>query len=230
MNPTPPPLPVPTRRCSHGFFWAAIVLLSLALIGSLARSVKPGSRVKQRSVSVPEDQYPSFTETHSYGRGDVKAVRIPVQGVIVRSTETGWFGIQTDMTESILQQIRSARNDKDVKAILLEVDSPGGAITPTDEIAAALRDFRASRSDRRIVAYIRDLAASGGYYVIAGADRIVSEPTALVGSISVILQTLNWHGLSERIGITDTTIKSGSNKDLLNPFHPVPEEQRAMLQ
>jgi protease-4 len=62
------------------------------------------------------------------------------------------------------------------------------------------------------------------------ADWIIAEPTAIVGSIGVILQTLNWKGLSDRIGVTDTTVKSGTNKDLLNPFHDVPPEQLAMLQ
>ena len=77
---------------------------------------------------------------------------------------------------------------------------------------------------------VRDLAASGGYCVSVPADRIVAQPTALVGSIGVILQSLNVAGLSEKIGVTDTTIKSGKNKDLLNPFRPVDPEQVALLQ
>ena len=74
------------------------------------------------------------------------------------------------------------------------------------------------------------MAASGAYYISLPADRILAQPTALIGSIGVILQTLNIQGLSDKLGVTDTTIKSGRNKDLLNPFHPVDPEQIALLQ
>ena len=229
----PPPIPIAGRRCSHGRFFLIIALLGLSLMASLlwnAGSTFFENIGQGRRMNQPEDEFPQFTEVHSYGSGEVKAVRIPVQGVIVRAEDSGFFGVPIDRTESILRQIRAAAKDDEVRAILLEIDSPGGAITPTDEIASALASFRHSREDRRVVAFIRDLAASGGYYVAAGADRIIAEPTAMVGSISVIMQTLNWHPLSERLGITDLTIKSGRNKDLLNPFRPVPPEQIAMLQ
>ena len=110
------------------------------------------------------------------------------------------------------------------------MDSPGGEVTAADEIHRELTLFKESRADRKIVVLVHDLAASGGYYVSVPADRIVAQPTALVGSIGVILQTLNVQGLSEKIGVTDTTIKSGKNKDLLNPFRPVDPEQVALLQ
>lgn len=232
----PPPLPGAPRRCTHGRFYLVIVLLSVALGLSLlwiaGQDAVKGFRAGLETATHghAEDQFPQFEEIHSYGQGETKVVRIPVQGVIVRAEDSGLFGVPVDMTDTILRQIRAASNDDDVCAILLEIDSPGGAITPTDEIASALQAFRDSREDRRIVAFVRDLAASGGYYVAAGADRILAEPTAMVGSISVIMQTLNWHPLSERVGVTDLTIKSGRNKDLLNPFRPVPPEQVAMLQ
>jgi protease-4 len=234
--PIPPPIPGAPRRCGHGRFYLIIVLLSVALGLSLLWNAGRKalgdlqSGWKTAGLGQPEDQYPQFEEIHSYGQGDAKVVRIPVQGVIIRAEDSGLFGVPVDMTDTVLRQIRAASNDDEVRAILLEIDSPGGAITPTDEIASALRAFQESREDRRVVAFVRDLAASGGYYVAAGADRILAEPTAMVGSISVILQTLNWHPLSERIGVTDLTIKSGRNKDLLNPFRPVPPEQVAMLQ
>ena len=74
------------------------------------------------------------------------------------------------------------------------------------------------------------MAASGGYYISVPADRIIAQPTALIGSIGVIIQTPNIKGPTEKIGVTDTTIKSGKNKDLLNPFHPVDPAQVALLQ
>ncbi|MDD3440711.1 MAG: S49 family peptidase, partial [Kiritimatiellae bacterium] len=77
---------------------------------------------------------------------------------------------------------------------------------------------------------VHDLAASGGFYIALPADRIVAQPTAMVGSIGVLMQTLNIQGLGEKLGVTDTTIKSGRNKDMLNPFRPVDPEQVRLLQ
>jgi protease IV len=117
-----------------------------------------------------------------------------------------------------------------VAAIILEVDSPGGEVTAADEIHRELMLFKQSRKDRKMTVLVHDMAASGGYYISVPADRIIAQPTALIGSIGVLLQTLNIQGLSEKIGVTDTTIKSGKNKDMLNPFHPVDPEQVALLQ
>lgn len=166
----------------------------------------------------PVDEFPSFEEEWSYGDGEAKALRLAIDGLIFREVEGGLFAESYDWVELILHQIRAATQDEDLKVIVVEIDSPGGAITPTDQIHAALQAFRASRDDRRVVGYIRDMAASGGYYVAMASDWIVAEPTAMIGSIGVIIQTLNWAGLSDRLGIHDVTIKSGANKDLLNPF------------
>jgi protease-4 len=81
-----------------------------------------------------------------------------------------------------------------------------------------------------VVAQFGDVAASGAYYVALAADRIVAHPTTLTGSIGVIMQSYNIRDLAAKLGITDVTIKSGANKDLLNPFGELTNEQRAMLQ
>ena len=177
-----------------------------------------------------EDEFPTFTEKWSYGSGDVKTVRIVVEGPIFRESEESFFGLRYDKIEAILRQIRAAKNDAAMKAIILEVDSPGGDLTASDEIYKALQDFKEDAEDRKLVVFVRNMAASGGYYVSAPADWIIAEPTSIIGSIGVIMQTLNWKGLSEKIGLTDVTIKSGTNKDLLNPFRDVSSEQVAQLQ
>ena len=90
--------------------------------------------------------------------------------------------------------------------------------------------FKASQDGRKVVVFMRDLCASGGYYVSAAGDWLIAEPTTIVGSIGVIMSTINMKGLSEKIGIKDVTIKSGANKDLLNPFTETSPEQLAILQ
>ena len=188
------------------------------------------SRLRQKEEDYPRDEAPKLDETWSFGSGDVKVARIPLDGVIMRNEEEGFFTARSDMVESILTQVRAAERDTEMRAIILEVNSPGGGVTPSDEIYNALRGFRASRPDRRVVVFIRDLGASGAYYAAMAGDFIIAEPTAVVGSIGVIMQTMNFQGLSEKIGITDVTIKSGANKDMLNPFQAVNTNQLALLQ
>lgn len=222
------------RKCSHVGFWIAITVLGVFLFFSMilnmglfvGLAVRSGASVAGKA----EDEFPTFTEKWSYGSGNVKAVRIAVEGPIFRENEGNFFGIKVDKIEAILRQIRAAKNDEAVKAIILEVDSPGGDMTASDEIYRALQDFKACVDSRKIIVFIRNMAASGGYYVSAPADWIVAEPTSIIGSIGVIMQTLNWKGLSEKIGLTDVTIKSGTNKDLLNPFRDVSPAQLTQLQ
>jgi len=226
------------RTCSHAGFFIALAVLGALLGLSLFLNFSLGAGLAaahshgraRAAVEIPEDEAPDFAEVWSYGAGDVKAVRLSLEGIITRQAEETLWGIGPDPVEELLRRIRAATRDEDVRALVLEVDSPGGEITPTDEIHRALRAFRESRDDRRVMVYVRDLAASGGYYAAVAGDRILAQPTAIVGSIGVIMQTLNWRGLSEKIGLHDTTIKSGANKDLLNPFRETPPEQLALLQ
>lgn len=220
---------------SVGCFWGLIILLVLMLsvslflnIGLLATQFWESD--DQFSGTRPADQFPEFRATWSYGEGTVRVIRIPLQGVIMRNVDGGFLMPRQDPVSATLQRIRAAQNDASIRGILLEVDSPGGAVTPSDEIYQAVRSFRMSHPDRRVVVFSRDLVASGGYYVSVAADWIVTEPTCLVGSIGTMLQTINWHALSDRLGITDVTLKSGDNKDTLNPFRETKPQELALLQ
>jgi len=218
--------------CYLVFIWllvvglVASVLLNVGLLASLAIT---GEALGSRS-NFPVDEFPQFNEQWSYGAGDAVVVRIPLQGIITREPPSSFLMPRQDPVESILQQVRAARQDETIRGILLEVDSPGGAVTPSDEIYHALRQFRQSREDRRIVVFSRDVIASGAYYAAMAGDWMITEPTSIVGSIGVLIQTLNWHELTDRIGVRDTTIKSGENKDMLNPFRPVSMEETGLLQ
>ena len=243
-RPAPAPIPPPAAppRRSSGGRWV-IIVLAIALVVSVLMNLGMGvSRLADSVVNLGkverphlrrghgQDEFPTFTETWSYGRGDTKVVRIALDGVITRSSEDTLFGSTEDLVTRVLSQIQAAQNDEDVAAILMEVDSPGGGVTPSDEIWNALVQFKASQDGRKVVVFMRDLCASGGYYVSAAGDWLIAEPTTIVGSIGVIMSTINMKGLSEKIGIKDVTIKSGANKDLLNPFTETSPEQLAILQ
>ncbi len=224
------------RRRPSILYWIFTISLILMLGVSIfinmglgiALSLSPHGLTEEPERAV--DEFPGFDEEWSYGDGEVKVVRLELTGFIMRGEEAGLFEPPHDRMEDLMRAIRAAAHDAEVKAIILETDSPGGSVTTSDEIYYELLRFKASGEGRKVVIYMRDLAASGAYYVAMAGDWLIAQPTTIVGSIGVIMQTLNWKGLSERIGVTDTTIKSGENKDLLNPFREADTNQLALLQ
>jgi protease IV len=217
---------------SRGCLWVLLVLLVLALGASIAINfaVIIAGALGSKSCEMGLARGSELKEEWVYGEGESRVARIPVEGPIMRGTAGGLFGAKLDMVENLKKQIKAATDDDSIDAIMLEVNSPGGAVTPTDEIYRALLDFKESRAERRIITFVRDLAASGSYWLAVSGDWVIAERTSVIGSIGVILQSYNWAVLSEKLGVSDTTIKSGANKDLLNPFRATPEEQKQILQ
>lgn len=223
------------KKKSRTGLWVAVILLALLLVfsaminfGFIALSLIGQSVASSMG---PEKRQPSLNEEWVEGKGDIKVVRLELNSVIMRNVAGGGLlGGGVNMVEQLQRKIKAATDDRSVRAIILDVNSPGGAITPTDEIYQALLDFKKSGKDREIVTFVRDMAVSGSYWVAVAGDWIIAEPTSIIGSIGVVLQSYNWSELSQNIGVTDTTIKSGENKDLLNPFNKTPPEQKAILQ
>jgi protease-4 len=207
-------------------FLCASLLLNCTAVSLMAKTA--AGRATRSSLG--EDEFPSFTEVHSYGSGDAKVVRIPFSGVIMRAAPDDSFLPRADPVDQLLRKLRAARLDDEVEGLLLEIDSPGGSVSVIDEIHHEITRFKESSPDRRIVVLVRDVAASGGYYISLPADAIIAQPTSIIGSIGVIMQTLNVKDLADKIGVSDVTIKSGANKDLLNPLRPVDPDQVAILQ
>lgn len=232
---TPPHRPGFGRRFLEGLFRAiricCIILGILFVLGMLGcilaeRLLMRGNTGADRGV----DEFPNMRTVWSYGEGNIVVARIGVRGPIVRPQMGGWLALAHDPVTAALRMIRAAQNDPKIKAIILEIDSPGGGITASDVIYKALMDFRASDPDRRVIALFEDVAASGGYYIAAAANHIIAHPTTITGSIGVLISSLNLKEFGEKYGIRDSTIKSGANKDILNPWTDLTEEQRALLQ
>lgn len=128
-----------------------------------------------------------------------------------------------------LQTIDIAAEDPTVKAIVLRVDSPGGAVTETAEIHRKLIELQ-EYYDKPIYVSMGSMAASGGYYVAAPADKIFAEASTLTGSIGVIMQSMNFAGLAEKYGVEFNTIKSGKHKDIMSPTREMTEEEHEIMQ
>lgn len=217
-------------RCRHWPFWLVIVLLSLALAAAASRLLSSAApKVLVSADGEGADEFPVFSETHSWGAGATKVARIPFSGIMTDAVESGFFAAANPLHGAI-RRIRAAAADDAVKAVLLEMDSPGGELTAADELRHELERFRASDPERRVVVFVRGMAASGGYYASMPADRIVAAPTAILGSIGVILQSFNAKPLADKVGVSDVTIKSGRHKDMLNPLREEDPEERALLQ
>ena len=227
----------PQKKRHSVLAWSLFGLACLALLVSMLMNASLLAQLVARETARPskatqggEDDFPRLVERWSCGSGPVKAVRIALTGIIERDSGGGMFRLSADKIELIQRQIRAAGNDPNVRAIIFEVDSPGGLVTPSDELYNALKQFKQGSPQRALVVFMRDVAASGAYYASVAGDWLIAEPTSLIGSIGVIIQTLNWKELSEKIGLHDVAITTGSNKDLLNPFREVNPEHVRILQ
>lgn len=145
------------------------------------------------------------------GKGPKIAVVYAVGPIMSGKSESSPFGGQSMGSDTIVKALNEAAKDKAVKAIVLRINSPGGSALASDLI------WRATQStDKPIVASMGDVAASGGYYIAMGADRIVAEPGTITGSIGVVGGKLAMHGLYDKIGITTDKITRGENSGIFS--------------
>ncbi|WP_193092788.1 S49 family peptidase [Halomonas colorata] len=119
----------------------------------------------------------------------------------------------------IISGIRRALDNDATKALVLNINSPGGSPTESQRVYHALKDFR-DRHDVPIVSYIRDMGASGAYYIAAGTDTIYASPSSIVGSIGVISASFGFTDAMENLGVERRVYTSGDNKAMLDPFLP----------
>jgi protease-4 len=130
-------------------------------------------------------------------------------------------------SRNIVEEIKEHTRDHSIKAIILRIDSPGGAVAPSQEIYAEVKKAAAAK---KVVVSMGSIAASGGYYIAAPADLIIANPGTLTGSIGVIMEIPNIEGLMSKIGITTEVIKSGKHKDMASAFRKMGVEERELLQ
>lgn len=129
--------------------------------------------------------------------------------------------------EKILKQIEEAKKDKHIKGVLLNVNSPGGAVPPSIEISYAIRDLA---KEKPVIAYASGIMASGSYYSSIFADRIIANPGAIVGSIGVIMESADLHELLDKIGVKPQIVKEGTYKEAGTPTRQWTPQERAELE
>lgn len=229
----PPPIitPQPPTRPPRRWGW---IILSICLFLALGFSVllNIGSMFSGMSNVGGRHKHgggPRLEEVTYEEGGKEKIAIVPIEGVI--SSHTGDRG-GFDMVDVIKAQLDRAKDDDAVKAVVLRVDSPGGEVLASDDIAKCITRFQES-SGKPVVVSMGSLAASGGYYVSAPCSWIVANELTITGSIGVIMHGYNYRGLMNKIGLKPMVFKSGKFKDMLSGDREDAEispEERAMVQ
>ncbi|MBB4824262.1 protease-4 [Sporosarcina luteola] len=162
------------------------------------------------------------------GRGNERIAVLTLDGVI-QDVPSSLFASSSYDHQFFMQQLDTIYEDSTVKGVVLIVNSPGGGVMESSDIYDAIR---AIQSEREIPFYVAmgGMAASGGYYVSAPAEKIFVHPETITGSIGVIMESVNYAKLAEKYGIDFNTIKTGPYKDIMSSTREMTEEERNMLQ
>lgn len=173
----------------------------------------------------PEEENAGFSNAFRASKPGIAWIK--VRGVIAQDNNSGPFS-RPSGAGAIAKKIREASEEKNVKAIVLDINSPGGTVASVQNIYDEL--LKAKEKGKKIVALFRDVAASGGFYIAMAADQIVAEPGTITGSVGVIMQTSNVEGLFDKIGVKITPITSGKYKDIGSAYRPMTDAEKALLQ
>ena len=158
-----------------------------------------------------------------------KIALIEVEGMLINAKTSGFLQGTENPLSNFTQQMERAAKDDAVRAVVLRINSPGGTVTTSDAMYEIVRRFR-QKTRKPVVAACQEVAASGGYYVSLAADRIVAQPTSVIGSIGVIFNTFNFEGTMNKIGARSEAIKSGPLKDMGSPLKALTDQEREVMQ
>lgn len=157
---------------------------------------------------------PWLRQGESWTGGGEKVGVVEVKGLIADS-------------RAVIKQLDRYKEDRGIKAVVLRVNSPGGAVGPSQEI---MREVSKLRQKKKVVASLGTLAASGGYYIACAADLIMANPGTTTGSIGVIMQFANVEQLTKKLGVDMFSLKAGRFKDVGSPFRTMTPEDKAYVQ
>lgn len=209
-----------------------ILLLVVLLLGSLAINFLQLvshfgiSEQMEGGIETP----PKFHEVLAQKGGadsKEKIVHLDLEGIIASGPAGDLFGSHAMDLDSLKRALQQAVEDKEVKAVVLRIDSPGGEVTASDVLYHAVKE---TAKKKPVVVYMDSLAASGGYYVSCGATKVIANETTLTGSIGVIIQSMNYSGTLGKVGLESMTFVSGAFKDSLNGARPMRDEEKAYVQ
>ena len=213
-------------------FGRALVLLPAVVCGcilpSLATGCAPTSFIIT-PVSAKQELVEQVVKRDSFWASKKIAV-IDVDGLITDARSSSLMGaVGENPVAAFAEKLDQAAEDKQVRALVVRINSPGGGVTASDLMYTELRSFR-ERTGKPVIAAMLDVAASGGYYLACAADRIYAHPTTVTGSIGVIMIAPEFSGTMLKLGVQVNTIKSGEMKDAGSMFRAMSDRDRAEFQ
>ncbi|HTP05499.1 MAG TPA: signal peptide peptidase SppA [Nitrospirota bacterium] len=147
--------------------------------------------------------------------GTDRVAMVKIEGILLSS-------------EHVVEELNDYADDSSIKAIVIRIDSPGGGVVASQEIYNAVKN--AKKEGKKIIVSMGSVAASGGYYVAAAADKIVANPGTLTGSIGVKMEFANVEKLLEKIGVKGMVVKAGEFKDIGSPYRDMTAQEKKLLQ
>jgi len=154
---------------------------------------------------------------------------INITGLIVNGHQSQLLGHGIHPVSQLQEKLEAAHKDRNVKAIILRLNTPGGTVTASDIMYREVLRFK-KRSGKPVIVLMMDVAASGGYYISCASDHIVAYPSTVTGSIGVILQTFSFKPLMDKIGVDSDALTSAKNKAAGSMFEKLEDEHRQILQ
>jgi protease-4 len=158
-----------------------------------------------------------------------KILILDVSGIISSSLNPGLFSKEGDILSKVYYRLEKASEDKNVKAVILRLDTPGGEVTASDIIYNEVLKFK-EKTNMPVVGLMMGVAASGGYYISSACDITIAHPSTITGSIGVISIFPNLEELFSKIGVRVNVIKSGEMKDSGSAFRDMTEQEKEVFQ
>ena len=245
MSATPPPggasapqaYPPPREGRPVSFYVAVFLALLLLVSGALnllllVVSAFGATSAGIGSSSVVDDSGHLYELVAVDGDADARdsILRVKIEGAIAELASPV-LGAPGGTVSQVRRALRAAEREPTIKAVLFDINSPGGGVTDSDECWRLITEFRAAHPDIATLALFGDIAASGGYYIAVACDAIVARPTTITGSIGVIINSWNVAGALDKIGVEAVTIVSPDTpyKDMLSPYRPVDDAEAAKI-
>jgi protease-4 len=177
------------------------------------------------------DEVQPLTEKVVSGEGKDKVLLLDLSGIIMSGEPGPSFAERKKpgLIARMREALDRARRDKNVKAVVLRINSPGGGATASDTLYHELRKFK-QETGVKIVAHIMDVGASGAYYAALAADAITAQPTSATGSIGVIMYLVDVTGLMQKVGVQTVEIASAEKKGIGSPFKALSPDERKIFQ
>ena len=210
---------------AKGYLWINIALLislvSLTGCGPTAFRIEPiPIRQQLEETEIQRDEGIFIRD---------KIAVIDVDGLLINRRKHGWMQEGDNPVSLFVEKLDKAASDRNVKAVVLRINSPGGTVAASDIMYHSLREFKRN-TGKPVITCILGLGCSGAYYLACGSDGIVAQPGSVTGSIGTIMHTFSVAGTMEKIGVKAVAIKSGELQDLGSPLHDLKDEERKVLE